>query len=329
MQPETTQSVGADRCAWYCLSSRVAYVERRLARWPHCPERQGAGRLKRFSGQALATALSAACLALGLGLPSTGHAQRRGTLRADAKASETEMATARTLFESGLDAAKKKEWAQARDLFARSYAIAEVPATLLNLASAQVHTGQLVAGAENYQRFLSRAHTGPAARYRAEAESARAKVLARIPHVRIELQGGGPDDRVEIDDRAVARAVVGTRIPLDPGPHTVRVMRGANEVDRASFALEERDEHSVRLVAPPPSIRQPVDSPHSASESPARDASSARASRRRWIGISIGVAVVIGGVLAAVLLTRDRDDGHTGNLGPGRVSYGFDPGLSW
>ena len=105
-----------------------------------------------------------------------------------------EMARARQLFETGLEAARAARWAEARDAFRASLAVAERPSTLLNLAGAEVQTGELVTGAGTYRRFLEAATSGRDAAHREEAEAALAAVEARIPHATIRVAGAADGD---------------------------------------------------------------------------------------------------------------------------------------
>src|SRR5690242_7734752 len=86
--------------------------------------------------------------------------------------SPADLRAARELFREGLAHANAGEWTQARDNFERSYAIAPRLPTLLNLAGAQVQTGQIVAGVESYQRFVSEAQAGRERQFVPQAQQA-------------------------------------------------------------------------------------------------------------------------------------------------------------
>src|SRR5262249_25318213 len=99
--------------------------------------------------------------------------------------SDADTARARALFQQGLDAARAEHWVDARDAFVQSLGIAERPSTLLNLAAAQVQTGQLVEGAASYRRFLEIATDAREAAHRTQAEAALTALEPRIPHVTV------------------------------------------------------------------------------------------------------------------------------------------------
>ena len=62
---------------------------------------------------------------------------------------------ARRLFREGIREARRRNWQEAHDAFARSYELSPRSTTLLNLAGTQRQLGRWVAAAESYRRFLS------------------------------------------------------------------------------------------------------------------------------------------------------------------------------
>lgn len=249
--------------------------------------------------------------------------------------SATELGAARELFESGLRAAREERWSEARDAFERSLAIAPLATTRLNLAGAQVQTGQLVAGAESYRTFLAEATRGRAARYRAEAERALAEAEARIPHVHVELRGLRPGDVVQLDGRTVAAATLSVPLRVDPGEHVIAVRRAGRTTVESRFTLDERERRDVVLDAaraerPPQRLgavpsRRALTSPRASSEHGSAGSDDDRggsvlASPWLWIGVGI---VAIGGATVAIVLGTNGGEPelYRGTLGPGMVTF--------
>jgi len=263
---------------------------------------------------------AAAVCAAGLLPPSRAAAQD--------EPSQSEMAAARQQFRAGLQHARAARWEEALESFERSWGIAEVPTTLLNLAGAQVQTGRLVAGAESYRRFLDMATSGRAARYRSQAEEALEEVEERIPSIVIEVDDLAEGDRLSVDDDDVRSGVVGVPFPLDPGEHVVTVSRGGAVVATETVTLEEGEERTVSLSAPEgslPSVDGSTLDEERGSEALAGpedddDGGGVLASPLFWTGVG---AVVVGGVVAALLISSrgGQDDLYEGNLGSGHVVY--------
>src|SRR5947208_298081 len=80
-------------------------------------------------------------------------ASRPGVAHAD-EPTAAEIAMSHEQMNRGLAAAQRGDWIAAREAFARAYALDSRPAVLFDLAGAQTQTGQLLAGAESYRRFL-------------------------------------------------------------------------------------------------------------------------------------------------------------------------------
>jgi hypothetical protein len=238
-----------------------------------------------------------------------------------AEPSPAEMRAARRLFQSGLRAARDGRWDEALRDFERSYAIAEVPTTLLNLAGAQVQTGRLVTGAASYRLFLTRAEGGRAAAYRGEAEAALRAVEARIPRITVRVRGLAADDAIELDGSTVSRGEVGTPLPVDPGEHVIRVRRDGATAAEERVSVSEGERRQLVLSVPAlPVARVPsAGGPLERTGADDDDDRSAAASPWLWTGVG---AAVVAGVLTAVLVTRGRgSDLYRGNVDPGRVEF--------
>lgn len=262
---------------------------------------------------------------LALGDAATGIA----AAAAQDQPSETEMAAARRLFRSGLAHAREGDWEDAHADFQRSYDIAPVPTTLLNLAGAQVQLGRLVAGAESYRRFLSQADSGRAARYREEAQRALEAVEQRVASVVVGAHGIREGDALQVDGDDVSRSVMGVPLPLDPGEHTIAVRRGGRVLVSETVELEEGEERRVALMVPAPTpaevaaaSSQPSAEPLDPSSDPASaDTGSGGVLASPWLWAGVG-AVIVGAVVTVIVLSSGGEpDLYSGNLGPGMVQY--------
>ena len=239
--------------------------------------------------------------------------------------SSSEVAAARELFQEGLEAARGGSWAQARERFERSYAIAPRPTTLLNLAGAQVQSGQLVRGAESYRRFVAEARRGREARYRPQAQQALAEVEARIAHVVVRVTGLTDSDVVTLDGEELSQAALGVDLPLDPGTRTFVVRRGGSERVREVVTLAEGERREIALDASVDLRVAREDASRSAPEAALRADAGASGGddTALWIGIGVAIGVVVlTGIAVGIALGVDAANApYSGNFGPGSIEY--------
>ncbi len=195
------------------------------------------------------TATAASALALITLLAAPARAQQTPT---PPTPSANEIALAREQSRLGVEAARQQRWTEAREAFERSYRLYPRTLTLLNLAGAQVESGQLVEGAESYRRFLQQATSGPAAAQRDAAQHALVDAEARIPRLRVAAPGLQDSDQILLDGQPVSHAALGAQLPVDPGPHVLAVTRNGSDIVHTSFTVEPRITRDVSLTVPAP-----------------------------------------------------------------------------
>jgi len=174
-----------------------------------------------------------------------GSAVARAQEPREASAGET--ALAREHFERGVRAIRAEHWEDARVAFARAYQLSARPHILFNLAVAQAHTGHLVEAAESYRTFLSRAADRRSEGQREDARRALSQLERRIGRARLAIGGLEASDRVELDGAVVSRASLGEAMPVDPGAHTVRVLRDERVLTEQRFSLGDGATRTVTL----------------------------------------------------------------------------------
>ncbi len=217
---------------------------------------------------------------------------------ADEKSSEER---ARDEARAGVDAAERGRWGEALAAFRRAYALAPEATTLLNLASAEVQTGDLVNAAEDYRRVLRASEVELGQEQRAAVERALERVERRLAHLRIVVRALLPDDRVELDGATLPNSSLGAELRVNPGLHVARVVRGDIEVAHRLRTLA--DGESVVIVFEPAEPR---------AELPVRPKSLWR-SPWLWVGVGFVVAAGTTGVLCATTLCQDSP--QPGSLG--------------
>ena len=269
--------------------------------------------------RACLTAVLLATLALAplTASPGPAHAQ-----------TASEQTLARQLFRQGVAAAREERWVDAVDAFQRSFELAQRPLTLLNLAGALVHAGRLVEGAEAYRMFLADAGSGPAQRLRADAETALREVEARIPSVRLRVDGFGDGDVVTLDEYELSRAAVDQWLPVDPGAHTATVTRAGAEPRVVPFEVEEATRQEIVIDLGPTIARTDAETRVDASlvsgVGATTDASTQGGGRSvleepaLWIVVG-GVVLAGAGIAIGVALGTQPGPVYVGNLPPFQV----------
>lgn len=234
--------------------------------------------------------------------------------------SRAEVAAARRLFRQGMRAGQREDWEAARQAFAQAYEIVPRPRVLLNLASAQLQTGQLVEAAESYQAFLGRVTSGPDAQYREGVEEELASLEERTPRISLDIAGLRDGDDVQVDGANISRAALNLELPLNPGLHRVQVVRGDEEISRDEFTLDEGQLHPVVL-----NVGTPLPSPtlgEAGMDEPGvldPDGGSGGVLSSPWFWGGVGAAVIVTVVIIIAVAASGGSDPQSGNFGDGRL----------
>lgn len=225
--------------------------------------------------------------------------------RAFAEPTPAEIRQARELYDAGVRAARRDDWAAAESEFGQAATLYPTPLLLGSLAGAQARRGHVVRAVETYRRAL--AAPGDLSAEEIEAfKAAAAASAARIAHVRVVLSAPRSNDSVVLDDEAVRVAGRSSEpLAVDPGPHVARLLRGGLESARVTFTLADGERRDVTLspaLAPSPS---PV------AAEPRRSVFS---SPWFWAGVGVVVGGTVGIVCAAGACKSEPYSGNLGNV---------------
>lgn len=221
-----------------------------------------------------------------------------------AQAETTDRRQGRELFDAGVRAARREDWAEAEAAFTQANAIHPSPLVLGSLAGVQAKRGHVVVAVETYRRAL--AAPGDLSATEVDAfRVASAAVQARIARVRVVLLSTRPGDRVLLDDRVVGEGIV---LALDPGAHFVRLVRRDNDVARSSFTLRDGEERDLVLAAA-------ADPPPPTPERPRERTATGGIFASPWFWTGVGVAVVGAAATVCVTSVCRGDEPYSGNLG--------------
>jgi hypothetical protein len=259
-------------------------------------------------------------------------------------------ASARALFEQGVNHTDKAEWAEAADAFRGALALRDSPVIRYNLASALRELGRLVEASELLHALLAGSSVDAALRDNAQALLAELK--PRIGHLTLHAPADLTITALTLDAQPLDAAQLGLPLPVDPGTHhvqgessrgrlelqEVRVAEGAS-VDFALRGPAAAEALATQLSVPPVRVKAAPDltPTHTArlavaqgQGAHARDerARSAKRDRRMTWGISsaaFGVAAAV--VVTALLLPRGKSskDASPGDFDPPSVGVNVPP----
>lgn len=187
----------------------------------------------------------ATCLALPAAL---------GTSTAWAEPSAADKETARSLLDAGDKKFAAKDYAGALKAYQGAHTIMGVPTTGVALAKAQEALGMLV---EARDTLLAVARDAPPAKEpaaftkaRAEAKERAPALVARIPAVRVNVQGPPPSATIEVrvDDAPVAGAAASLPRKVNPGKHTIAASSPGFSLASTAVDVKEGETRDVNLT---------------------------------------------------------------------------------
>lgn len=231
--------------------------------------------------------------------------------------SATKVLVARRLYDEGVEAVGKARWSLAHDRFKASYEMAPRVLTLFNLAGAQAQTGRLVEASESYRRFMRETTDGRYPELRTDATTQLELLEKQVAQMTLDVANIDVSDTIAIDEVDFPHAAMREPIPMNPGPHVVRVSRGDAAVANRSITLAPGAAETVHIEVPAKpvdlKINRPVGGPPSTNDAVVDTTKRSEEPRRSvlrspwlWAGV---VVVLAGGATGAYFLTRT--DGPT------------------
>jgi exonuclease VII small subunit len=242
-------------------------------------------------------------------------------------------ASARTLFEEGVQLSDHGQWEGAADRFRRALALRDSQVIRFNLAAALLEQGKVVEASELFRAVVRAPDVEPP--LRAEAEQRLTQASQRIAKLTLQVNGTPDGTRVELDGRALPDALIGVATPVDPGKHAARLLSGEDELDAQEAELEAGANATLTLQArraPSPeqtaaiAVGAEAGSPGviPPGQATRRDDASARERRKKalWWGIGGGAVVVAGAIIAGVLLANSAKEPspYRGDFEPGSIN---------
>ena len=185
--------------------------------------------------------------------------------QAGASPVDAQIQAARELFQQAVKDEDAGHWSEA---FTKLQRVAEVKATAgvrYHIALCEEHLGQIATALTDYGTAEHLARAEGAQDVLRLVGKQMAVLGPRVPRLTIHLVPDAPDAQLRIDGVAVARALVGVPIPLDPGEHRIDADAPDRPPTSATVTLGERDTTllNVKLndVATPPAPAPPASPP--------------------------------------------------------------------
>ncbi len=181
------------------------------------------------------------CFVLTLALATPAMAAHKKTVRAELPAA------ARANWDNANTLSGQQDWLRARDEFLRAYEISKNPRVLLNVAVCEKNLHHYHKAAEYLRRELGE---GAGTLPKDEVEAAKGALSALDALVTtLEITVSEPGAEVRVDDDVVGTSPLDGPVPIDTGPHTVKITKaGFLPARRKIDAVSNRPEHlTVKL----------------------------------------------------------------------------------
>jgi hypothetical protein len=162
--------------------------------------------------------------------------------------SESELALARKWFKEGEAAEKKNDCAMALDRFEKALAVKPTPQILIRIGTCQEKLGKLVEAAVSYDRALDKANAASLGDVASVAKEQADALRPRVPTITIALAEAYHDVSITLDGVALNSAVVGDKLPLNPGQHKLVAKAPGRRSFDQGFAVAESESRRVPIV---------------------------------------------------------------------------------
>lgn len=161
-----------------------------------------------------------------------------------------ELEAARGLYQQGSELEKAKDYAGAYEKFRK---VAEIKSTAIvryHEGYCAEKLGKWVEALDAYARGQLDGQGDPKQKDAVEASHKAAEALrARIPKIKVKINGGDGKSQVSIDDHPVSAVLLDEGIPVNVGTHTVAISGGSAADDKQEVTVAEKDVKEVVFEA--------------------------------------------------------------------------------
>lgn len=170
------------------------------------------------------------------------------SLPASADPSATDKATAEALFDQGKDLMRAGSYEAACPKFAESQRLDPGVGTLLGLGECYERTGRITSAWATFREASALARTGGDTRRDALAQQRYSRLEPTLPKLVVTVKET-PGVEVSVVDgtSALARAVWGSPLPVDPGEHTIRASAPGYEDWSTTVKIDKGESKAVEV----------------------------------------------------------------------------------
>ncbi|MBS2020132.1 MAG: tetratricopeptide repeat protein [Deltaproteobacteria bacterium] len=157
------------------------------------------------------------------------------------------------LFRLGRAAMLESRFDEACPMLAESQRLEPHVGTLLNLAACDERRGHYGSAWVEYQKALTAARAEGQSDRVQLAEARIAAIEPKVPWLRVSPPASGAEGlTIGLDGGELARAALGTEMPVDPGPHLVFATRDGKRVFEERIDIREGEHRTVSVSTPLP-----------------------------------------------------------------------------
>lgn len=164
---------------------------------------------------------------------------------------------AREQFGQALALQTAGDWAGALTLLKEVAAVKSTPQVRFNMALCEEKLGRLLAALGDYELAAADARAEKADQVAEEVETRREALSLRIPKLTVKRGAGADAASVVLDGVSIGDQVIGTPMPIDPGPHTIEASAPGFKPFRKSVRVAEQQSETVELVLEPEPVVPP------------------------------------------------------------------------
>ncbi len=198
-------------------------------------------------------------IAVTLMMPVVVHAQPDENTAKEP--TDEELAAARALFTEAMELEAANKWRGALDRLKKVGKVKMTPQVRFHIALCQENLGRLVEAINGFELAAQEAKAVGADEVMTNAPLRAEALRARVAHLVLDVRGKVRVSKIFLDDREVSLALVGTRIPVDPGPHRVEVRRNGDVTYEMDLTLGEAEQHKLEITIDDPKVKPPPPPP--------------------------------------------------------------------
>lgn len=223
---------------------------------------------------------------------------------AEAPLDAAAVSAARSLAQEGVALFDRGDYAGAQEKLVRADELVHLPTTGLMVARTLEKLGRWVEASEKYLAVtrieLAKDANDAQVTAKAKAEAERGALVAKLPSLTVRLDPSLAGAEVALDGKPMPAALVGVKLPANPGDHVVTATRGAEKVEAKVAAVEAKSAEVVLRGdpnAPKPAVVAPPAAPPS--PAPVAPAASGGSALRTagYVALGVGGASIVAGAV--------------------------------